>query len=1076
MNGVLDDSAARNQAAEPQHSVILQAPAGSGKTSLLVRRYLALLGHVETPEDILAITFTRKAANEMRQRVLRELETRGEDALAAIERDADSGWHLLEQPERMKIQTIDAFALSLARRMPAGSRFGFDARFIEDADGVYAMAADRLFEKLRDDAAAPVLADFLALLDNDYGQARVLLTAMLARRDQWLDPVVAVAQHAEQPAFVAASVERAIRALNQAMIARVRDAVPQALLDALAQSVAFAATQTEGGASPDALRADDIDAWRAAAALVTTNSGAARRRLNARDGFPPSARDEKARAMEVIAALQAHGAVPHFATIRAAPRSELPAAERKAITCFAVALSLLKVELDAVFNDLGAVDFPELIINARRALEREGAPTDLALALDYRISHILVDEFQDTSLGQYRLLQTLMEPWHEGDGNSFFAVGDPMQSVYRFRDADVRLYQAAFARGIAQVPLRRLRLTSNFRSRAGLVDWCNATFGTLLTSDSIDQVGHQPSVPATAAGGEVRAVACLEDAAGRAQAGAVVERILELRRRHPEDSIAVLVRARTALSSLLPALRRANIPWQGNDIERLADTGVVRDLHALTLALADPTDRFAWLCVLRSPLIGMLLSDLTCAARAANVEDMLRARGYSEDGERRIARLAHVLARLPREGTVRQRVEWGWLRLGGVDAYESDTRLDDAALYLDLLEEMEPDAAPSGLWSALGRLYASASAEGGGIEIMTIHKAKGLEFDHVIVPGLEGQARRPDPALVLWRPEGDDLLMATATSRDDGSLYRWLVHEERIRDRSELGRLIYVAATRAIKSLTWFASLEGGIDSPPPRDSMLALIWPLIREQAVFVKPAPDAGHAAPQYQNTLHALPADHAWKPPVALPEIAGAPLPEEQVAAASMVLDQPETAIGNIVHAELKRLASMPLPAVGSDVSAREAVWDRRLRREGIERPEVLAEITRQIASVLDDEDGRWLLDNARSEAESESPYTARIDGEFRNVVVDRTFVDDTGCRWIIDYKTGAPNEDESEANFARRQVDRHAAQLALYARILSRFDDSRPIKTALYLTALPQLVVVSPEFSVNPRQQRRTDCES
>jgi len=113
-------------------------------------------------------------------------------------------------------------------------------------------------------------------------------------------------------------------------------------------------------------------------------------------------------------------------------------------------------------------------------------PTDLALALDYRISHILVDEFQDTSLGQYRLLQTLMEAWHEGDGNSFFAVGDPMQSVYRFRDADVRLYQETFARGIGQVSLRGLHLTSNFRSRAGLVDWCNATFGALFGTDNID--------------------------------------------------------------------------------------------------------------------------------------------------------------------------------------------------------------------------------------------------------------------------------------------------------------------------------------------------------------------------------------------------------------------------------------------------------------------------------------------------------------------------------------------------------------------------------------------------------------
>ena len=1058
MNRVLDDSAARDLAVDPRHSVILQAPAGSGKTSLLVRRYLALLGHVEHPEQILAITFTRKAANEMRQRVLRELETRAEDALAAIERDAESGWHLLDQPERMKIQTIDAFALSLARRMPAGSRFGFDADFVEDADAVYAMAVDRLFERLRGDPAAPVLAEFLAMIDNDYEEARVLLTAMLARRDQWLDPIVAVAQHAEQPDVVAANVESAIHTLNQSMMDRVRDTVPAQLLDALAESTAFAATQSSRDSSPGPL--DNVDAWRAAAKLVTTERGTARRRLNARDGFPASARDEKARAMEVIEALDAHGATPHFAAFRAAPVSALPDAERRSITCFAVALSLLKVELDALFSDLRAVDFPELIINARRALEREGAPTDLALALDYRISHILVDEFQDTSLGQYRLLQTLTESWHEGDGNSFFAVGDPMQSVYRFRDADVRLYQETFARGIAQVPLRRLQLTSNFRSRAGLVDWCNTTFGALLRPDSIDQVGHQPSVPATTAGGEVRAVVSLEDAAGHRQVDAIVQRILEIQRNSPEDSIAVLVRARTALASLLPALRDAGITWRGKDIELLADTSVVRDLHALTLALADPTDRFAWLCVLRSPLVGMRLTDLECAARAASVDDMLRGRGYSQDEERRIARLAHVLAGQPQEGNTRRRVEWFWLRLGGVDAYDSDTHLDDAERYFDLLEEIEPDSSPSALWSALGRLYASSSAEGSGIEIMTIHKAKGLEFDHVIVPGLEKATRRPDPALVLWRPEGDNLLMATATSREDGSLYRWLVHEERIRDRNELGRLTYVAATRAIKSLTWFASLEKGVDSPLPRESMLSLIWPLIRERAVFLKPGPDIEQTAPKRRNVVKSLPGNYAWRAPVALPAIADESCPEAEATPIPLVLDQPETAIGNVVHAELKRLASRRLPDSLAQLGAREAAWNRQLRLEGIEMPEVLAEIRRQIAGVLDDEDGRWLLDSARSEAESESPYTAYIDGEFRNVVLDRAFVDDTGCRWIVDYKTARPRDGQDEAEFVQSQLARHAAQLALYARILSQLGDSRPIKTALYLTALPKLVEVEP----------------
>ncbi len=161
---------------------------------------------------------------------------------------------------------------------------------------------------------------------------------------------------------------------------------------------------------------------------------------------------------------------------------------------------------------------------------------------------------------------------------------------------------------------------------------------------------------------------------------------------------------------------------------------------------------------------------------------------------------------------------------------------------------------------------------------------------------------------------------------------------------------------------------------------------------------------------------------------------------------------------MHGELKRLAATPLPDSRAHLAAREAAWDRLLRREGIKAARVLAEIRRQIAGVLDDEYGRWLLDAARRDAESEAPYTAFIDGEIRNVVIDRTFVDDNGCRWIVDYKTAVPRDGQDEAEFAQLQLDRHAAQLELYARVLSELDHSQPIKTALYLTALPKLVEV------------------
>ena len=128
-----DDGLARSIAIDPNRSVIVQAPAGSGKTTLLVNRYLKLLALVEEPEHLLAITFTRKAAAEMRQRVIDQLRTKTEIAAPAHDRASERNWHLLENPQRLRIQTIDSFALGIIQQQPFASRFGLEYRFAEDA-------------------------------------------------------------------------------------------------------------------------------------------------------------------------------------------------------------------------------------------------------------------------------------------------------------------------------------------------------------------------------------------------------------------------------------------------------------------------------------------------------------------------------------------------------------------------------------------------------------------------------------------------------------------------------------------------------------------------------------------------------------------------------------------------------------------------------------------------------------------------------------------------------------------------------------------------------------------------------
>jgi ATP-dependent exoDNAse (exonuclease V) beta subunit len=193
-----EDSAARDAALDVNRSFLIQAPAGSGKTALLMQRFLALLAGVDRPERIVAMTFTRKAAAEMRERIIEALHTAAagtpgsspherrthELACAALAQDARLGWQVAAHPARLQIHTIDALCASLVRQAPLASRLGAAPHFEERAAPLYRHAAE---EALR--SAAPgdrAWETLLRHIDNDAQRTIDLLADMLAKREQWL--------------------------------------------------------------------------------------------------------------------------------------------------------------------------------------------------------------------------------------------------------------------------------------------------------------------------------------------------------------------------------------------------------------------------------------------------------------------------------------------------------------------------------------------------------------------------------------------------------------------------------------------------------------------------------------------------------------------------------------------------------------------------------------------------------------------------------------------------------------------------------------------------------------------------
>jgi ATP-dependent exoDNAse (exonuclease V) beta subunit len=1079
MTAAVPDLAQRRDALDPRHSFIVQAPAGSGKTELLIQRYLLLLARVDHVEEIIAVTFTKKAAGEMRERVLQALVDAQagkvpesphealtlELATAALRRDREAGWNLADNPAQLRIQTIDALCAGLTRQMPVLSRFGAQPDSIEDAEVLYRQAAQATIALVNE--TGPVAADvenLLTHLDNDVARAGDLLVDMLARRDQWLRHV-----HGRERD----ELESALQHARTAAVQRLRGAIPPqsgAELAAIADHV-FGNL----GFGPFA---DDVDSWTALAGVFLTSEDVWRRRLTKNEGFPAgkAAQPWKERALSLFAALEGGtDARIALAEMRHVPPARYSDSQWEVLGAILRLLPQAVAQLKLVFQARRQVDFTEVAQSALYALGTEDAPTDLTLALDYRIHHLLIDEFQDTSISQFELVARLTAGWLPDDGRTVFAVGDPMQSIYRFREAEVGLFLRARAEGIAGVELHPIALSSNFRSQSGVVEWVNAAFARVMpAAENIASgaVPYTPSVPTRAAlaGAAVSVHPLFDDNASTEEAQRVTKIVLAARAADPEAKVAILTRTRGHLREIVPALKAAGLRFRAIDIEPLGQRPVVQDLLALTRALAHLGDRLAWLAVLRAPWCGLTLADLHVLAADSTdmtlwdaLHDDRRTGQLSADGRARVARVRAALGSslLQRvRAPLREQVAGAWYALGGPACMEFETDLEDAETYFRYLDRHEeagelPDRAV--FEEGLEQLYALADVEADdSLQIMTIHKAKGLEFDVVIVPGLARSPRNDDKKLFLWTEQPDahgaaELLLApiNATGDDGDPIYRWIARFHAEKQALEDGRLLYVAATRARRQLHLLGNVrvaadeDGGrrIHAPPPR-SLLGKLWPLVEQDyEAALRDVPVVPHdtaARPWViDQTLQRLPA--GWTLPPAPPPAAWTPPQDRARVQDDLEFSWAgETArrIGSVVHRWLQRIAEEG--GAGWDaarVVALEPAIRLALAAQGVgedELQEAAARAQQALTHCVSDERGRWVL-GAQAEGRSELRLTGVADGQHVNVVIDRTFIDDAGVRWIIDYKTSM-HEGGDAAAFLDNERERYRGQLERYARLM------------------------------------------
>jgi ATP-dependent helicase/nuclease subunit A len=1144
-----EDANARLAALNLTRSFIVQAPAGSGKTELLIQRYLALLTHVNLPEEIVAITFTRKATGEMRARVLTALDeaysatpplephkrVTWEIARRARDRDAHLQWNVLENPNRLRIQTIDSLCHWLTLQLPLLSGFGAQPQTVEDAAELYAEAARRTLAGLGEGNEWSVyIARILRHLDNHMERVQQLIAYMLRVRDQWIRTVL------DPRGRNRSALEAAFAETVRSALARLASLVPSSICAGLPALAAYAADclGTEGnGSSLQACRGMttlpdveicDLEAWRGLAAMLLTREGELRSRITVLDGFPPpsSARgaerrrreDAKQQLLAMIAGLAHHRSfVEQLDLTRSLPPVTYSEAQWELVEALTGVLPVAAAQLEVLFREHGQVDFTAVSQAAVRALGDAEAPTDLALALDHRIRHILVDEFQDTSWSQYELLKGLTAGWGAGDGHTLFVVGDPMQSIYRFRKAEVGLYLRAWREGIGSVALTPLKLAVNFRSTRAVVEWINRAFEAVLPDAPDAASGSVPFAPSVTADSAARGATPefhpLLTMDRDAEARLVVDLVQRRLAADPAQTIAILVRARTHLVRIAPMLKAAGLNFQAIEIEELKRRPIVQDLLVLTRALIHPADRTAWLAILRAPWCGLTLADLEAiaghdheAAVWTLMNDATALARVSMDGRARLERVRSIagaaLARRRRE-PLRRWIESVWLALGGPACAEKPSDLDDAGVYFELLTGLDEGGdlpRLERLTECVEELYAASDSNPSAqrLQLMTMHKAKGLEFNAVILPGLGYPPRREEARLLLFteRPrfsftasdalnedakathdvprlvnrgaskEGieADLLIAPIreATEKQSAIYDYLNALEDAKDRHEASRLLYVAATRARSRLDLIGQVDGGFQDLKPRSgSLLEHLWPVVEIQFVHMaRNQPQAETSTVLQRPTATIRRCRSGWRPPAPPSSLDWHPRPTVEYAGRSphdeiefSWASETTKHVGSVVHRFLQLIAAQGLEKWGAGriVEMRD-VYIRDLRRLGVPEQQMAKAATRvadALCAAISGERGRWVL-GRHTDAQSELRLTGAVGGELVNIAIDRTFVDDSGVRWIVDFKTGAHEGAERDA-FLDSEQERYRLQLERYAALLRALDE-RPLRLGLYFPLL------------------------
>ena len=1073
----------RKQAIDPSASYLVQAPAGSGKTELLTQRILALLATVDEPEEIMALTFTRKAAAEMGSRVI--------DALT-MEKPADSeshrmatwllagkvrsrseerGWNLPQHPNRLRIMTLDSLTGSLARQLPLLSGLGDIPTPSEHSRAAYKLAAEQTLNRAMqlDSSAVETL-----LLHQDHNTAAVIeqMVKMLENREQWLP---CIAQHGRQTDTLKAVIESNLSALIKHKIELCNDKFPVDAKAALPALLQFAGSSLNHDSLSSfhtwpAPGAENISSWKVLAHfLLTADKPQLRKSVDKRSGFPADDKEAKQRMIDLLSLLDSiHGLADSLHALRLLPdHVEFEPTQWQLAEALFELLPQAVMTLQSIFSTQGKTDFTEIALSALQALnDSSGNPSELLLKLDYRIHHILVDEFQDTSELQMQLLRCLTAGWQQDDGRTLFMVGDPMQSIYRFRKAEVGLFLQAADNSAGLPSVTQLQLERNFRSSPVIVDWVNRAFSQIFPprQDAISgAIAHAKAASALPLEGSVTVhlqTATDESEPDDETEAAVVVGLIQ-QALADNQRVGVLARTRKHLQATIHALNEANIAYRAINILPLHRCPEVRTLRALLRALLHPADKESWFALLRAPCCGLNTNELFSMFHGdeRSVWETLCDASVIEklepDALSRVIRLKKALSPcMMVSGRIRIRdlVTSAWQRLG-MPLTLNESASTNIETVLDLIDSLDENGLIDFqlLDERIEKLFAApaTSTDASKVELLTMHGAKGLQWDVVILPGLGKPPKNSDQPLLAFTEAPMDgkplfLMSPKAETFRKNELFSLVQSVEKEKERHEFSRLLYVACTRAQRHLHLMGNLSKKGEAE--KGSLLEIIT---NDKSCFgAQIIPIQPQQGPENSQRLPLLRIKQL--PPLSA-SIHRHPIREPEYGWAGPTA----TPIGNVLHTMLQQVAEKGVENWGAQES-QDAIKVMRwmLMAEGLSGDLLTSSLKRcadGLTKTLNSKLGTWILSGNHTDAHSEWALTHTEQNEASYRIIDRTFIDEDGIRWIIDYKTGSHEGSDLNA-FLDSEEERYRAQVEGYRELLEKMEPERMIRMALYFPIL------------------------